>query len=57
MDNEAIMMAMKEAMGGEFQPCEGCPHPDRCKALGYCAMDKAQKGFMGDKYADRKKGM
>jgi len=54
MDNEAIMMAMKEAMGGEFQPCEGCPHPERCKALGYCAMEKSEKGFMGDKYAKRK---
>ena len=35
-------------------PCPGCPHPDRCKALGTCAMEKAQKGFMGDKYAKRK---
>ena len=40
-----------------FGVCPDCPHPDRCTTAGFCMMQKAQKGFMGDKYADRKKGM
>jgi len=37
--------------------CADCPHPEKCTTAGYCMIEKAQKGFMGDKYADRKKGM
>ena len=40
-----------------FGVCPDCPHPDKCTTAGYCMIEKAQKGFMGDKYADRKKGM
>ena len=37
--------------------CADCPHPEKCTTAGYCMIEKAQKVFMGDKYADRKKGM
>jgi len=37
--------------------CADCPHPEKCTTAGYCMMEKAQKGFMGDKYEQRKKGM
>ena len=40
-----------------FDACADCPHPDKCAKAGYCMMEKAQKGFMGDKYEQRKKGM
>jgi len=55
--NEAMMDALKNAMGGAgFTPCELCETPEKCAKEG-CQMEKAQRSFMGDKFADRKKGM
>jgi len=39
-----------------FEPCEICETPEVCAKVG-CMKEKLQGRFMGDKYADRKKGM